>query len=50
MRRVFKTNVFINKKNKQISIVIPKSKIKIFKKRTPKTLKLEIKEIEWWGD
>jgi len=47
MGRVFKAKAFVNKNNKQISIVIPKSKIKIFKKKTPKEIELEIKGIEW---
>jgi len=47
MGRIFKAKAFINKNNKQISITIPKSKIKMFKKRSPKELELEIKGIEW---
>lgn len=45
--RIFKVKPFVNKNNKQISIVIPKNKIKIFKKKIPKIIKLEIKSIKW---
>jgi len=47
MGKTFKTKVFINKKTKQISISIPRKKIKLFKDNIPKNIKLEIKEIEW---
>jgi len=39
--------VFVNKKNKQISITLPKKKLKIFKKKIPKAIKIKIKEIKW---
>ncbi len=45
--KVFKAKPYVNKNNKQISITIPKRKIKIFKKKVPKEVKLEIKGIEW---
>jgi len=47
MLKIFKVKPFINKTNKQISIVIPKKKIKIFKNGIPKKIELEIKSIEW---
>jgi hypothetical protein len=47
MKKIFKVIPFINKNNKQISIAIPKNKFKVFKKKLPKKLKMEIKEIEW---
>jgi len=47
MNKVFNATAFINKKNKQISILIPKRKIKIFKDKNPKKIKIEIKGIEW---
>lgn len=47
MRRIFKTAPFVNKKNKQISIVIPKKKITAFKNKIPKKLKIKIMEVEW---
>ena len=46
-RKIFSTKPLINKNNKQISITIPKNKLTMFKKRVPKKLKIEIKEIEW---
>ena len=44
-----KVKPFVNKKTKQISIVFPKKKMKIFKKRIPKKIELNIskKDIEW---
>lgn len=47
MKKIFKVKPFVNKNNNQISFVFPKRKIKIFKKRVPKKVVLEIKEIEW---
>jgi len=47
MGKKFEVKPYVNKKNKQISIVIPKKKIKIFKKKIPRKIKLEIKGIEW---
>lgn len=47
MGKTFDIKPFVNKNNKQISIVLPKNKLKIFKKRVPKKIKLEIKEITW---
>jgi hypothetical protein len=40
----FKTKVFLNKKNGQMSITIPKKK---FKKKLPKELTIDIKKIKW---
>ena len=47
MRRIFKAKPLVNSRTKQISIAIPKRKFKFFKKKIPKRVKLEIKEIEW---
>jgi len=47
MGKTFETKPTVNKNTKQLSITIPKRKLPIFKKRTPKRIKLEIKEIEW---
>ena len=47
MKVSFKTKPLINKNTKQISITIPKKKLKIFKKRFPKEMELEIKGIKW---
>lgn len=38
--------IFINKKNKQLSLTLPK-KLKIFKKKTPKKIKFKIEELIW---
>jgi len=37
----------MNKTNKQISVSIPKRKLKIFKDRIPKSIKLEVKGVKW---
>ena len=47
MLNKFTAKPFVNKNNKQISITIPKTKLKIFKGKTPRLIKFEIKEIEW---
>jgi len=47
LKKVFKAKALINKRTKQISICIPKKKIKIFKKKTPKEIKLKILKIKW---
>jgi len=47
MLKIFKAKPFMNKTNKQISIVIPKKKIKMFKNGIPKKIKFEIKDVEW---
>lgn len=47
MKRVFKTKPLINKNNKQISILIPKRKFTVFKKGVPKSIKVEITDLEW---
>ena len=47
MAKTFIVNLFKNKKNGQISLVLPKRKFKKFKEQTPKQLKLKIEEIIW---
>lgn len=47
MPKTFKSKVFVNKTNHQISVNVPRRKIKLFKDKTPKKIKFEIKEIEW---
>jgi len=47
MKITFRTKPLINKNTKQISISIPKKKVKIFKKKVPKEIKFEIKEVKW---
>jgi len=47
MIRIFTVKPFLNKRNNQISIVLPKNKITIFKKKFPKEIKLKIEEIKW---
>ena len=44
-----KVKPFVNKTTKQISIVLPKKKMKIFNKGIPKKIKLNIskKDLEW---
>lgn len=47
MRRVFNAKALVNKKTKQISICIPKNKIRLFKHKTPKEIKLKIIDVKW---
>lgn len=47
MGKTFKVKPFVNKNNKQISFTLPKKKIKMFNKKIPKEIKLEIKDVEW---
>lgn len=39
--------VFTNKKNKQMSIVLPKKKLKLVKDGSPKKIYFKIEKIEW---
>lgn len=44
----FLAKAFMNKRNKQISILIPKKKIQTYRlNKPPKRIRLEVKEIEW---
>lgn len=45
--KTLKLKPFVNKRNNQISIVIPRKKVKMFKKNVPKKIEIEIKGIEW---
>lgn len=47
MKKTFTTKPIINKKNKQINISIPKSKIKEFKHKVPVEIKFRIEKIRW---
>jgi len=47
MKKIFSAKPFVNKKTKQISISIPKRKIKVFKKRIPKEIKFKIEKVTW---
>jgi len=47
MKRIFETVPFVNKRNNQISIAIPKKKITAFKNKIPKSIKFKILEVEW---
>lgn len=45
--RILKVIPFINKRNNQISITLPRRKLKMLKKGLPKLLKIKIEEMEW---
>jgi len=40
--------LFLNKKNNQISLVLPKKKLDFPKDKIPKKIRLKIKGIEWF--
>jgi len=44
---IFKVRPLLNKINKQITISLPKRRLKQFSNRVPKSLKLKIQEVEW---
>lgn len=47
-KRIFNTRIFINRKTKQASIVLPKKRFEFLqKKKIPKKIKIEIKKIKW---
>jgi hypothetical protein len=46
-KKHFLAKAYMNKKNKQVSIVIPKKKLNWIKGKTPKKIKLKIEGIEW---
>jgi|TARA_R100000501_G_C2615134_1_gene108870 hypothetical protein len=45
--RIIKGKVYENKTNKQLSIVLPKKKLKSLKGKIPKKIKFKIEEWEW---
>jgi len=47
MKKIFITKPVINKKNNQISICIPRRKIRMFKDKIPIKIKFKIEDIEW---
>ena len=47
VNKVFSAKPFVNKNTKQVSILIPKKKMKMFKNRIPKSIKFKIEEIIW---
>lgn len=47
MNKKFIAKLFTNKKNKQITLIVPKKQIKFPKNKTPKLLELKIEKVEW---
>jgi hypothetical protein len=47
MKTKFSAKLFTNKKNNQITLIIPRKKIKFPNNKVPKELKLKIEEIKW---
>lgn len=43
--RVFISNIIFNKKNKQLSLALPKRKLNMNSQRVPKRIKLKIEKI-----
>jgi hypothetical protein len=42
-----KTKVFHNKKNNQLSIVLPRKSLKLIGKKVPSKVLLKVEELEW---
>lgn len=45
--KTIKRKVFVNKSNKQLSITLPRKKLKGLGDKTPKKIKFKIEEWEW---
>jgi len=48
-KRLFDLKPYVNKRTKQITLILPKKQVKLFNKenKDPKSIKIEIKEIKW---
>jgi len=43
----FMAKPYLNKRTKQISVTLPKKKLNLLKKESPKRMKMTLSKIEW---